>query len=70
LYYLIAVVAGGNALEEWQTHREQLIQQVLEVVKRDPGRRVLVVVNLRHCHHIRPALRKQPEVEVVPYSRL
>jgi hypothetical protein len=70
LYYLIAVLAGGKALKEWQTHREQLIQQVLEVVKRDPGRRVLVVVNLRHCHHIRPELRKHPEVEVVPYSRL
>jgi hypothetical protein len=70
LYHLIALLAGGKALKEWQTHREQLIQQVLEVVKRDPGRRVLVVVNLRHCHHIRPELRKHPEVEVVPYSRL
>jgi hypothetical protein len=70
LYYVIAVLAGGNALKQWKTHREQLIQQVLEVVERDPGRRVLVIVNLRHCHHIRPELRKHPEVEVVPYSRL
>ena len=45
-----------------------LTQQVLEVVRRDPGCRVLVVVNVRYGHHIRLALRQYPEIEVVPYS--
>ena len=70
LYHLIATLAGGQAFQETQTHRNHLIQQVLALVERDPGRRVLVVVNVRHCHHIRPALRQYSEVQVVSYSDL
>jgi hypothetical protein len=70
LYHLIALVAGGQAEEQWQVHRHHLAQQVLELARRDPGRRVLVVVNVRHCHHIRPALRNYAEIEVVPYTEL
>ncbi len=70
LYHLIATLAGGQAFQEWQTHRNHLIQQMLALVERDPGRRVLVVVNVRHCHHIRPALRQYSEVQVVSYSDL
>ena len=70
LYHLVAWLAGGQVEGEWQTHRSHLAEQVLEIARRDPGRRVLVVVNVRHCHHIRPALKKYPEVQVVPYSQL
>lgn len=70
LYHLTATLAGGQAFQEWQTHRNYLIQQVLALAERDPGRRVLVVVNVRHCHHIRPALRKHPDIQVVAYSEL
>ena len=70
LYHLIAILAGGQVEKQWQTHRLHLAQQVLDLARRDPGRRVLVVVNVRHCHHIRPALREYREVEVVPYSEL
>lgn len=70
LYHLIDWLAGRQAEREWQAHRRHLAQQVLEIARRDPGRRVLVVVNVRHCHHIRPVLKKYPEVQVVPYSEL
>lgn len=70
LYYLIAMLAGGQALRQWETHRNYLIRQILELAERDPGRRILVVVNVRHCHHIRPALKKDPQVQVVPYTGL
>jgi hypothetical protein len=70
LYHLIATLAGGRAFQEWETHRNYLIKQVLELADRDPGRRILVVVNVRHCHHIRPALKKDPNVQVVLYSEL
>jgi len=70
LYHLIALLAGGQAWQEWQTHRQHLTQQILETARRDPGRRILVVVNVRHCHHLRPALKEYPEVEVVRYSEL
>lgn len=70
LYLLIAWLAGGQAFRAWQTHRDHLTRQVLEIARRDPGRRILVVVNLRHCHHIRPTLKKHPEIQVVSYSEL
>ena len=70
LYSLIAWFAGGEAHRAWRVHTAHLTQQILEVARRDPGRRVLVVVNVRHCHHIRPALAKYPEVHVVRYSEL
>jgi hypothetical protein len=70
LYHLIAWLGEGRVEKEWQAHRHHLAQQVLELAWRDPGRRILVVVNVRHCHHIRPALKRQSEVEVVPYSKL
>jgi hypothetical protein len=72
LYHFIVWLAGEQAEHHtaWQTHQAHLIQQVLETARRDPGRRILVVVNVRHCHHIRPALGKHPELEVVQYSEL
>ncbi len=70
LYSLIAWLAGKEARRAWQAHTAHLTKQVLEVVHRDPGCRILVVVNVRHCHHIRPALRKYSEINVVPYSAL
>lgn len=70
LYRLMAWLAGTDTVRAWKTHTENLVKQVLEVAQRDPGRRVLVVVNLRHCHHIRPALRKYPEIQVVSHTDL
>ncbi len=70
LYSTIAWLTGGDARRAWQSHTAHLIQQVLDVVRRDPGCRILVVVNVRHCHHIRPALRKHPEIDVVSYLQL
>ncbi len=70
LYSLTARLAGPQAVRAWRVHTGTLVRQVLEVARRDPGRRVLVVVNLRHCHHIRPALSAHPEIRVVPHSQL
>ncbi|MCH7662719.1 MAG: hypothetical protein IH859_02490 [Chloroflexi bacterium] len=70
LYGMIAALAGGKSLRTWRAHTDQLVKQVLEVARRDPGRRVLVAVNVRHCHHIRDALRKHREVHLLRYSDL
>jgi hypothetical protein len=70
LYHLIAWLGGGQVEQVWQTHRHHMIEQVLKLTQRDPGRRVLVVVNVRHCHHVRPALRHYPDIDVVPFEAL
>jgi len=70
LYSLIAWLAGGETHRAWRAHTAHLTQQILEIAQRDPGRRILVVVNVRHCHHIRPALARHSGIQVVKYSQL
>ncbi len=70
LYHLIAWLGEGQVEKEWQTHRHHLAQQVLKLARRDPSRRVLVVVNVRHCHHIRPTLSEYSDIEIVQFSEL
>ena len=70
LYSTINVLAGSYAQQQRHAHTRHLIQQVIEVAHRDPGCRILVVVNVRYCHLIRPALKKHPEFQVVPYTDL
>ena len=70
LYEGIAALSGRATRRAWQAHVTHLVDQVLAVVRRDPGCRVLVAVNVRHCHHIRRALRHHPEVALVRYSKL
>lgn len=70
LYSAIARLAGGGVEQQWHTHQQYMIEQVAKLARRDPGRRILVVVNVRHCHHLRPALAGQPQIEVVPFSEL
>jgi hypothetical protein len=66
---VIGWLAGPEAYRAWKAHTAYLGRQVLEVVRRDPRRRVLVSVNLRHCHHIRRALKRYHEIHVVPYTQ-
>jgi hypothetical protein len=70
LYDGIALLVGQETYRESKAHTDQLTRAVIEVVHRDPGRRILVVVNVQHCHVIREALRKRPEVQVVEYRNL
>lgn len=70
LYDAIARLAGDDIRHAWHAHTAHLTEQILEVARRDPGCRVLVVVNVRYCHHLRPTLAHYPEVQVVQYSEL
>lgn len=70
LYSMSDWLAGLSARRRSRNHTNHLTQAVLELARRDPGARILVVVNVRHCHIIRKALRKYPEIQVVKYSDL
>jgi hypothetical protein len=70
LYHLIAMLAGSEVERDWNAHRHYMIEQVANLARRDPGRRILVVVNVRHCHHLRPALSNYSDIEVVPFTEL
>lgn len=70
LYGLGGWLAGRAARKKLSDHTDYLTQAVLELALRDPEARILVVVNVRHCHIIRAALRKYPEIQVLKYSDL
>lgn len=70
IYSLTEWLAGRATYLAWKAHTEYLIQSVRAAALRDPGARVLVVVNVRHCHHIRRELKKYPEIRVVNYQDL
>lgn len=67
---LIAWVCGPEAQRTWAAANEQIVQNVLAAVRRDPGRRVLVTVDCRRRHLLDRRLRTFEEIEVVEFDRL
>lgn len=70
LYGIAARLGEGNVRAAWRNHTMRLVDRVIDVVARDPGTRVLVVVNARHCHHVRRALADRGEVHLVRFADL
>ncbi len=70
LYGLTLKIAGKDVEKAWGDHAGQLTQATLEVAQRNPDSRVLVVVNVQHCHIIRARLRHYNDLEVTTYAEL
>lgn len=71
LLYLLDLIEGGRHVRRHaREHRNALGRRIIELAQRDPARRILVVVNARHCHQLRRALRRSPQVALVHYSDL
>lgn len=51
-------------------HSDALVERIVELARRDPERRILVVLNARHCHQLRRGLHPYPEVALVRHSEL
>lgn len=67
LYESILLLAGQQVRRAWQTHTHNLVRSVFDVARRDPQATVLVVVNVRHCHHMRRAMRKHAGIKLVSH---
>ena len=70
LYHLTGLLAGAEVRQARREHTDHLTEHALHVARRDPGARVLVVVNVQHCHHIRARLRAYPDIRVTTYTEL
>ncbi len=70
LYDITRRLAGGSLESATRNHTDYLIEEVLDVSRRDPIARVLVVVNVQYCHIIRKKLRAYGDVEIVTYTDL
>lgn len=62
---------SDKARAAWQAQNEALAGNVLQAVRRDPGRRVLVAVQCQRVHRLEPLLRQhRDEVTLVHYGDL
>ena len=65
------MTAGEDGRRAWEEANGRILERLLEMVRRDPGRRILVAVNCRRVHWLESRL--QPfagELALVPYERL
>ena len=65
------IVAGDEGRAAWEQTNERILQRLLDAVRRDPGRRMLVAVNCRRVHWLRSRLRRfDDELSLVDYHQL
>ena len=69
-YSLTYWLAGRAARQARRRHTDELTEAVAAVARRNPGSRILVVVNVQYCHHIRERLRKYGDLAVTTYREL
>lgn len=69
-YHGIQMLSGKDEEHGHEAHINHLSRQVIALAERDPGTRVLVVVNVQYCHHIRPKLKEHLGIQEVRYSQL
>lgn len=62
--------AGKDSRKEWERGNQILLKGILNSVRRDPGRRVLVTVDCRRKHWLRKHLRRLPDLEMVDVWKL
>ncbi len=56
---------------EWNRQNQSMVDNILQVVRRDPGRRVLVVVQCQRMHRLKQVLKAHTgELEIVRYQHL
>ncbi len=69
--HLEAAAAGEPGRGAWARTNEKIVDALLQAVRRDPGRRVLVAVECRRIHVLEARLRALPdEIELVRFEDL
>jgi hypothetical protein len=69
-YFFIDLLEGPGRRRRQHQHVAAIVRRVNELAHRDPGRRVLVVLNVQYCHHVRHELRQLSGLDVVDYNAL
>jgi hypothetical protein len=65
------VTASDAGRRAWEEANERILRRLIETVRRDPGRRVLVAINCRRVHWLESRLRPYAgELALVPYEQL
>ncbi|MBI2955211.1 MAG: hypothetical protein HYY30_12910 [Chloroflexi bacterium] len=64
---LQVALADGEARRVWTARNQELLDAVIWIVRRDPGRRVLVALDCRRKHWLRRKLRSVPDVKIADF---
>jgi hypothetical protein len=67
---LEATLASEAGRRAWEATNQRILERLLWLVRRDPGRRVLVAVQCRRLHRLEPHLEGLPDIKVVEYGDL
>jgi hypothetical protein len=71
LCHLEEAAASAAGRQAWEQANRQILERLLQMVRRDPGGRVLVAVSCRRVHWLIARLQPlQPEIRLVPYAEL
>lgn len=70
LYGLVRQLAGSDSQQAYMAHIDTLTEATLAVAAENSGSRILVVTNIQYCHHVRPHLQGQSDLQVVPYTEI
>jgi hypothetical protein len=60
----------AEARQAWNARNQAMLDNVLQVARRDPGRRMLVAVQCQRVHWLGPRLKRVPDIELVDYRAL
>lgn len=64
-------VASAAGREAWDRTNDRLVERLLQLVRDDPGRRVLIAVRCHRIHWLRDRLARFPdEIELVRFEQL
>jgi hypothetical protein len=60
----------AEARRAWEEQNQGMLDNILQAIGRDPGRRILVAVQCQRIHWLEPRLKKMPDIELVDYGEL
>jgi hypothetical protein len=58
-------VAGPEVAEAWRLWHEHAVATVRRAHRENPGKRILVLIGVENCPHLRSALRELPELRLI-----
>ena len=58
------------ARRAWHKQNQAMLDNILQIARRDPGRRMLVAVQCQRTHWLEPRLKKVPDLDLVDYREL
>ena len=70
LCHLSQLSWDAEARRAWEEQNQSMLDNILQAIRRDPSRRILVAVQCQRTHWLELRLKKMPDIELVDYREL